>query len=132
MTLLDNTNMIYGVSTPKSFLRGNSGVMPYSADPRRLNYSGLGAVGDTQPIDPLTEQPITAPGGTSISDAITGAIAAVNAEATYLTDQIRAAKNLPPSTPGAPGITVGLSPATQNLVIYGGIALAAFLFLRRR
>lgn len=46
----------------------------------------------------------------------------------------RARQGLPPLQPSeyAPAINVGLSPQTRNLLIYGGLALAAVLLLRRR
>lgn len=46
----------------------------------------------------------------------------------------RARQGLPPLQPSeyAPAINVGLSPQTRNLLIYGGIALAVVLLLRRR
>lgn len=46
----------------------------------------------------------------------------------------RARQGQPPLQPSeyAPAINVGLSPQTRNLLIYGGLALAAVLLLRRR
>ena len=46
----------------------------------------------------------------------------------------RARQGLPPlkTSEYAPAINVGLSDQTRNLLIYGGIALAAVLLLRRR
>ncbi len=126
--LLDNTTRIFGVRTPNSFLSGNG-------DPRALDYGLAGLAADAPAIDPITGQPITGPAGLSLSDTITGAIAAVNAEGNFLVDQIRAAKNLPPVPAGsrAPGITVGLSPDTQKLILIGGaVLIGAFLFLRRK
>jgi hypothetical protein len=46
----------------------------------------------------------------------------------------RAEKGLPPidiASYSGIGVNVGLSPATRNLLIYGGIALIAVLFLTR-
>lgn len=60
--------------------------------------------------------------------------AAVNAEVTWLVDMLRAAKGLPPlpRSQTQPSVNVGLSAETKNMLIIGGLGLAALFLLSRK
>lgn len=108
--LLDNTTVIrgIGVSTPKTWLKQH-GYM-----------AGLGDATDAFQADQQT--------------GMTTAITAANMELVFLANYFRQLQGKAPLDPRytSPSVNVGLSPDTQQFLLYGGLALFAFAMVSKR
>lgn len=113
--LIDQTNRMFPVSTPGSFLGGLSAYNPEVIDIRSHSVEGLGDAGYT--VDDLKT-----------------AMPTVNSEMLYLSNLWRQANGQAPLDvkTNAPTVNVGLSPATTKLAGVGFALGFAFLLSRIR
>ncbi len=108
MAIIDHTNQIFPVAQPRSFLH------------KRGQMAGLGLDDSTSIF------------GLSTAD-IQKLIAGYNSQQLFELNLQRANQGLPPLNAAqyAPQVAVGLNADTQQLLIYGGLAVLAYFLLKR-
>lgn len=106
--IIDNTNRLFPVAQPRSFLRS------------RGYMNGLGLDADTSFFGLTT---------TDIQQIVTG----LNSQQLFSLNLQRAQQGLPPLNPAAyaPQVAVGLNEDTQRLVLLGAAALLAVFLLKK-
>ncbi len=110
--ILDNTNRMFPVAQPNSFLRRHR--LPGA-------LGGLSAIGDETSFFGMTTQEITQ------------LIAGLNSQQLFQMNLQRAQQGLPPLNPAqyAPAMNFGMTPETQKLVMIGIVAVVAVMMLKK-
>lgn len=113
--------------------RGAAALVSRGIESGPLAISGLGTLGDdTTGVAPTTDVNTTPSWLTSLANAASSVTNIINQQQLNQINLQRVAAGLQPLPQSVigPTATVGLSPDTQNLLIFGGIGIAALVLLK--